>query len=75
LFLIFFLDSPKLITNVRTFTGSRSIDVLLQCLSISNPSASIIWLDDNKHEINNPDIYNIKTINQSSSLSFSVVCY
>jgi hypothetical protein len=74
-FLSFFLDAPKLTTNVRTLTGSRSIDVFLQCSSIANPSASIIWFDDNKQEINNSHIYNIKTINQSSILSFSVVCY
>jgi hypothetical protein len=71
----FVLDPPKLITNVRTFSGSKSIDVFLQCSSIANPPASIIWLDNNKQEINNPDIYNIKIINQSSTLSFSIVRY
>ncbi|CAF5125216.1 unnamed protein product, partial [Rotaria sp. Silwood1] len=28
---------PKLTTNIRTFTGSNSIDVLLHCTSVSNP--------------------------------------
>lgn len=68
-----FLDAPKLLTNVRTFTGSRNIDVLLQCSSIANPPAAIVWLDENKQEIDNPQHYKIKTINQSSTLSFSIV--
>ncbi len=75
IFEVLFLDAPTLITTIRTLTGSRSIDVLLQCLAIANPPASISWLDENKQEINNPHTYNIKTINQSSTLSFSVVCY
>ncbi|UJR35712.1 hypothetical protein I4U23_028462 [Adineta vaga] len=64
--------SPKLITNVRTYTRTRSIDVILQCSSIANPAAPIIWLDDTKQELNNSHIYDIKTINHSSTLSFSV---
>jgi hypothetical protein len=71
--LLFFLDAPKLLTNVRTFAGSRSIDVLLQCSSIANPPAAIVWLDNNKQEIDNSQYYKIKTINQSSTLSFSIV--
>lgn len=69
------LDPPKVITNLRTFTGSRSIDILLECSSISNPPGSIIWLDDQREEIH-PDQqpYTIKVTNQSSALSFSVVC-
>ncbi|CAF1169112.1 unnamed protein product [Rotaria sordida] len=64
---------PKLTTNVRTFTGSRSIDVLIHCASIANPPASIIWLDNNKQSIiNDSNIYNIKKVDQSSTLSFSV---
>jgi hypothetical protein len=72
-FIYLFLDAPKLLTNVRTFTGSRNIDVLLQCSSIANPPAAIFWLDENKQEIDNPQHYKIKTINQSSTLSFSIV--
>ncbi|CAF0756451.1 unnamed protein product [Rotaria sp. Silwood1] len=64
---------PKLTTNIRTFTGSNSIDVLLHCTSVSNPPAPITWLDNNKQQIiNNSTIYDIKTIDQSSTLSFSV---
>ena len=70
---MFFLDAPKLITNVRTFSGSRTIDVLLQCSSVANPSGPIVWLDDNKQEIDNPQYYKIKTMNHSSTLSFSIV--
>jgi len=63
-----------LITTVRAFTGSRSIDVLLQCSSIANPPGTIVWLDQDKEEINNSNLYTIKTNDQSSTLTFSVVC-
>lgn len=52
--------------------GSRSIDVFLECLSEANPTSTITWLDGNRQEINDYNFYTIKTINQSSILSFSV---
>jgi hypothetical protein len=66
------LDPPKIITNVRTLTGSKSINVFLECSSVGNPLPSIVWLDDNRQEINTYHSYTIKTTNQSSILSFSV---
>lgn len=63
---------PKIITSVRAFTGSRSIEVFLQCSSIANPPGTIVWLDQEKQEIDNSNLYNIKTTDQSSTLSFAV---
>lgn len=67
------LDPPKIITNLRTFTGMRTIDVHLQCSSISNPPGSILWLDDQHLPIRDASIYTIRQSNQTSDLVFSVV--
>lgn len=65
-------DPPKIITNVRALTGSRSIDVFLECSSLANPLPSIIWLDDNEQNIHEQHFYTVKTTNESSFLSFTV---
>lgn len=51
----------------------RTIDVHLQCSSISNPPSSILWLDDQRRSIPETSIYTMKTSNQTSDLSFTVV--
>ncbi|CAF1425628.1 unnamed protein product [Adineta steineri] len=63
---------PKLVPDVQTFIGSNNIDVFLQCASVSNPPAPVIWLDDNKQRIDNSDRYNVKIMHNSSTLSFSI---
>lgn len=66
-------DAPQLVINIRKFTGTRTIDILLQCSSISNPPATISWLDEHRHPIEDSSTYKIKVTNQSSTLSFIVV--
>ncbi|CAF1247805.1 unnamed protein product [Adineta ricciae] len=66
---------PKLTTNTQTYTRAKRIDIIIQCSSIANPPASILWLDDTKRELNHSHIYDIKTINHTSTLSFSVFPY
>ncbi|CAF2984801.1 unnamed protein product [Rotaria socialis] len=61
---------PKLSHNVQTFTGTKSIEILIQCSSTSNPPTSIVWLDHNREQLYNSTIFSIKTMNQSSILSF-----
>ncbi len=67
-----FVDPPKITTTVRTSTGSKGIDIFIECSSIANPSPSISWFDDNQQEIHNYHSYTIKNDKQSSILSLSV---
>jgi hypothetical protein len=66
------LDPPRLTTNVRTLTGSQSINVFLECNTVGNPLPSIVWLDDNEQEIDDTRFYAIERNHQSSILSFTV---
>ncbi|CAF1446434.1 unnamed protein product [Adineta steineri] len=66
------LYPPTIKTNVRTLIGSKNIEVFIECLSIANPSPSIIWFDDNRQEIADHRLYTIKYENQSSILSFLI---
>ena len=66
------LDPPKIITNIRTLLGVKSIDVFLECSSIGNPLPTITWFDDNQEEINDYQFYTIQIKNYTSILAFSV---
>lgn len=65
------LDPPTITTRIRTLVSSKNTDVFLECLSIANPPASFIWLDNHRQQVVDDHLYTIRQENQSSTLAFS----